>query len=149
MGGGIPSWRTDLYTAKGTLLMYRESTELFKRLGTKMTPELKSPSVAMPFEGDYTQDAYAQQMIDEYKAAGGQAVTLAAVNLVTIDPGQQGLRYTADFGGVRLNGGPQRGGTRLDAPAPAAPHACAPRGKTCSSCSYFSWLHSLKDWSLL
>ena len=35
-----------------------------------MTPELKSPSVPMPFEGNYTQEAYAQQMIDEYKAAG-------------------------------------------------------------------------------
>jgi len=65
-----PGWRTDLYTAKGTLLTHRESIELFKRLGTKMTPELKSPSVTMPFDGDYTQEAYAQQMIDEYKAAG-------------------------------------------------------------------------------
>jgi len=35
-----------------------------------MTPELKSPSVEMPYEGDYTQQDYAQQMIDEYKAAG-------------------------------------------------------------------------------
>jgi glycerophosphoryl diester phosphodiesterase len=34
-----------------------------------MTPELKSPSVKMPFQGDYTQEAYAQQMIDEYKTA--------------------------------------------------------------------------------
>ncbi|HEY9199380.1 MAG TPA: glycerophosphodiester phosphodiesterase family protein [Gammaproteobacteria bacterium] len=65
-----PSWRTDLYTQNGTLLTHAESIELFKKLGTKMTPELKSPSVAMPFDGDYTQAAYAQQMIDEYKAAG-------------------------------------------------------------------------------
>jgi glycerophosphoryl diester phosphodiesterase len=33
-----------------------------------MTPELKSPSVTMPFDG-FTQEAYAQKMIDEYKAA--------------------------------------------------------------------------------
>jgi glycerophosphoryl diester phosphodiesterase len=33
-----------------------------------MTPELKAPSVAMPFEG-FTQQAFAQKMIDEYKAA--------------------------------------------------------------------------------
>jgi glycerophosphoryl diester phosphodiesterase len=65
-----PSWRTDLYTGKGTLLTHKESIELFKKLGTKMTPELKSASVPMPFDGDYTQQAYAQQMIDEYKAAG-------------------------------------------------------------------------------
>jgi len=33
-----------------------------------MTPELKSPSVVMPFDG-FTQQAYAQKMIDEYKTA--------------------------------------------------------------------------------
>lgn len=64
-----PGWRTDLYTAKGTLMTHAESIELFKRLGVKMTPELKSPSVAMPYEGTYTQEDYAQQMINEYKAA--------------------------------------------------------------------------------
>lgn len=65
-----PSWRTDLYTAGGTLMTHAESIELFKELGVKMTPELKSPSVAMPYDGDYSQEDYAQQMIDEYKAAG-------------------------------------------------------------------------------
>ena len=65
-----PRWRTDLYTAKGTLMTHAESIELFKSLGMKMTPELKSPSVEMPFDGDYTQEKYAQQMIDEYKTAG-------------------------------------------------------------------------------
>ncbi|MCG7963595.1 MAG: glycerophosphodiester phosphodiesterase family protein [Candidatus Thiodiazotropha taylori] len=65
-----PSWRTDLYTGNATLMTHAESIELFKQLGAKMTPELKSPSVDMPFEGDYTQQDYAQQMIDEYKAAG-------------------------------------------------------------------------------
>jgi glycerophosphoryl diester phosphodiesterase len=38
-------------------------------MGAKFTPELKAPSVAMPFEGTYTQEQYAQQMIDEYAAA--------------------------------------------------------------------------------
>jgi glycerophosphoryl diester phosphodiesterase len=38
-------------------------------LGVKMTPELKSASVVMPFDG-FTQQAYAQKMIDEYKQAG-------------------------------------------------------------------------------
>ncbi len=65
-----PGWRTDLYTARGTLMTHAESIALFKSLGVKMTPELKGPSVSMPFEGDYTQAMYAQQMIDEYKAAG-------------------------------------------------------------------------------
>lgn len=73
---GTPDWRTDLYSGptSGTLLSHKESIQLFKRLGVKMTPELKSASVAMPYDsdgdgvGDYTQANYAQQMIDEYKA---------------------------------------------------------------------------------
>lgn len=69
--GGTANWRTDLYSGptSGTLLTHKESIELFKQLGVKMTPELKSPSVVMPFDG-FTQQAYAQKMIDEYKAAG-------------------------------------------------------------------------------
>jgi len=67
---GTPSWRTDLYAATGTLLTHKESIALFKELGVGMTPELKSASVAMPFEGDYTQEDYAQQMIDEYREMG-------------------------------------------------------------------------------
>jgi glycerophosphoryl diester phosphodiesterase len=67
---GTASWRTDLYagTSSGTLLTHKESIELFRQLGVKMTPELKSASVPMPFDG-FTQQAYAQKLIDEYKAA--------------------------------------------------------------------------------
>ncbi|WP_325420995.1 glycerophosphodiester phosphodiesterase family protein [Aquabacterium sp.] len=69
--GGTANFRTDLYSgpSSGTLLTHKESIELFKQLGVKMTPELKSPSVVMPFDG-FTQQAYAQKMIDEYKQAG-------------------------------------------------------------------------------
>jgi len=35
-----------------------------------MTPELKSPNVIMPYEGNYSQEEYAQQKINEYKDAG-------------------------------------------------------------------------------
>ena len=63
-------FRTDLYSTCGTIVSHAESIELFDSLGAKFTPELKAPSVPMPFEGDYTQEMYAQQMIDEYKAAG-------------------------------------------------------------------------------
>jgi len=68
--GGAPGWRTELYAANGTLMTHKESIDLFKSLGVKFTPELKGPSVEMPFEGDYEQEAYTQQMIDEYKEAG-------------------------------------------------------------------------------
>ena len=67
---GTADWRTDLYSATGTLMTHQESIALFRELGVKMTPELKSPSVEMPFQGDYSQADYAQQMIDEYKTAG-------------------------------------------------------------------------------
>ena len=67
---GTPNWRTDVYSTQGTLLSHKESIQLFKRLGVKFTPELKSPSVDMPYEGDYTQQDYAQQMINEYRQAG-------------------------------------------------------------------------------
>lgn len=68
---GTANWRTDLYSGpgSGTLLSHRESIELFKELGVGMTPELKFPSEAMPFDG-FTQQAYAQKLIDEYRAAG-------------------------------------------------------------------------------
>jgi len=68
--GGTAPYRTDLYATCGTLLTHEESIALFASLDVKFTPELKEASVQMPFEGDYTQEAYAQQLIDEYKAAG-------------------------------------------------------------------------------
>ncbi|MEO3866301.1 glycerophosphodiester phosphodiesterase family protein [Rheinheimera fenheensis] len=68
-----PTWRTDLYAGKGTLLTHSESIELFKQLGVKFTPELKAPEVPMPYQGDYSQADYAQQLIDEYRAAGVKA----------------------------------------------------------------------------
>lgn len=67
---GTANWRTDLYSTRGSVLSHKESIALFKELGVKFTPELKSPSVEMPFEGEYTQEMYAQQLIDEYKDAG-------------------------------------------------------------------------------
>lgn len=69
--GGTANFRTDLYAGpgSGTLLTHKESIQLFKKLGVKMTPELKSPSVVMPFDG-FSQQDYAQKMIDEYKEAG-------------------------------------------------------------------------------
>jgi glycerophosphoryl diester phosphodiesterase len=69
--GGTPSFRTDLYSGptSGTLLTHAESIELIHGLGAKLTPELKEAVVRMPFDG-FTQEAYAQKLIDEYRAAG-------------------------------------------------------------------------------
>lgn len=68
--GGTAAWRTDLYAQNGTLMTHAESIALFAELGVKMTPELKAPEVAMPYEGSYTQEDYAAQMLEDYRAAG-------------------------------------------------------------------------------
>jgi glycerophosphoryl diester phosphodiesterase len=76
---GTANWRTDLYSGptSGTLMTHAESIALFKQLGVKMTPELKSASVSMPFEG-FSQENYAQKMIDEYKDANVSAARVFA-----------------------------------------------------------------------
>lgn len=70
--GGTADWRTDLYSYPGScpeIPTHTESIELIQSYDAKFTPELKPPSVEMPF-GDFTQEDYAQKMIDEYIAAG-------------------------------------------------------------------------------
>lgn len=74
---GTPDWRTELYATRGTLMTHKESIALFQSLGVKMTPELKSPSVPMPFDG-FSQTDYAQKMIDEYKEVGVPAAKVWA-----------------------------------------------------------------------
>ncbi|WP_341365783.1 glycerophosphodiester phosphodiesterase family protein [Yoonia sp. BS5-3] len=80
--GGTATWRTDLYVNNATLMTHAESIELFRDLGAKFTPELKSPSVEMPHDG-FSQEDYAQKLVDEYKAAGVPAsdVWLQSFNL--------------------------------------------------------------------
>ena len=96
--GGTANWRTDLYSGptSGTLMTHKESIELFKRLGVKMTPELKSASVDMPFDG-FTQEAYAQKMIDEYKRAGVHPTRVWAQSFDLRDL-QYWVRYEPTFG---------------------------------------------------
>ena len=67
-------WRTDLYSSPrkgkgGTLMTLAESVALNERLGVKHTPELKTPSVDMPFDG-FSQKDYALKMVDAYRDAG-------------------------------------------------------------------------------
>lgn len=66
---GTPSWRTDLYSSAGTLLSHADSIEFFNSFGVKFVPELKKPSVEMPYEG-LTVENLAQKIVDEYINAG-------------------------------------------------------------------------------
>ena len=68
--GGTPSFRTDLYTGRGTLMTFKESIALNEQNGVKHTPELKAgdPTRINAIFG--SQANYAQKMIDELRAAG-------------------------------------------------------------------------------
>lgn len=91
-----PNFRTDTYAGNGKLMTHKESIALFKKLGVKMTPELKSPSVSMPFDG-FTQEAYAQKMIDEYKAAGVKAKDVYAQSF-NLDDVRYWIKHEPKFG---------------------------------------------------
>lgn len=69
---GTPPFRTDLYATCGTLLTHRDYISLVEGLGLHLqfTPELKTPSVAMPYQGNYTQQHFAQDLLNDYKSAG-------------------------------------------------------------------------------
>lgn len=67
--GGTPSFRTDVYTGRGTLMSMHDSIELNEKNGVKHTPELKAgdpQSIAAIFGG---QDQYARRFADELRAA--------------------------------------------------------------------------------
>lgn len=66
---GTPNFRTDLYSTCGTVMAHNEYIALVDSWGLKFTPELKTPEVKMPFNG-YTQQQYAQDLINAYKKAG-------------------------------------------------------------------------------
>jgi glycerophosphoryl diester phosphodiesterase len=153
---GTPSYRTDAYAATGTLLTHKESIALFKKLGVAMTPELKEASVAMPYEGTYTQEDYAQQMIDEYKQAGvapsnvwpqsfslddiyywiqhepafgRQAVALIPVDVPEDVPSQQALLVDMRAKGVRIIAPPTWALVTLDTQGQIVPSAYARAAK--------------------
>lgn len=68
--GGTASWRTDLYTGRGSLMTFRDSIELNRKNGVKHTPELKGGD-AEQIQGIFGgQEQYAQAFADELQAAG-------------------------------------------------------------------------------
>ncbi len=68
--GGTPSWRTDLYTGRGTLMTFRESIELNQKLGVKHTPELKGGDPTRITNVFGSQAEYAQKFANELWEAG-------------------------------------------------------------------------------
>jgi len=71
--GGTASWRTTLYEDSCPRVpTHNESIYAVRNEWShgKFTPELKPVEIEMPYEGTYTLENYAQQLIDEYEAAG-------------------------------------------------------------------------------
>jgi glycerophosphoryl diester phosphodiesterase len=68
--GGTASWRTDLYTGRGTLMTFRDSIELNQKLGVKHTPELKGGTEAEINQVFGSQKNYALKFADELRSAG-------------------------------------------------------------------------------
>jgi len=67
--GGTASWRTDLYTGRGTLMTLRESIELNQKNGVKHTPELKGGDADTIKQVFGSQKNYALAFADELRAA--------------------------------------------------------------------------------
>ncbi|WP_282059319.1 glycerophosphodiester phosphodiesterase family protein [Roseobacter litoralis] len=114
---GTAGWRTDLYAADGgDLMTHAESIALFKSLGAKFTPELKSPAVDMPYDG-FTQEDYAQKLIDEYKSADIPASDVWAQSF-NLDDVLYWIRAEPEFGAqaVYLDGSYRIEGWNPDAP---------------------------------
>jgi glycerophosphoryl diester phosphodiesterase len=68
--GGTASWRTDVYTGRGTLMTLKESILLNRQLGVKHTPELKAADPVRVTQVLGGQAQYAQKMIDTFKSLG-------------------------------------------------------------------------------
>lgn len=69
--GLTPDWRTNAYAYEcATPVSLKEHTALVKSLGLNHTAEAKTPEVPMPFQGNYTQEDFIQQIVDHYNDAG-------------------------------------------------------------------------------
>lgn len=66
--GGTPKWRTDLYTGRGTLMTFKDSIALNKKLSVNHTPELKAGNTDRINQVFGSQAAYAQKLIDTLEA---------------------------------------------------------------------------------
>lgn len=92
-----PTTRTDLYATGERIVSHAESLALALALGNDMTPELKAPAAAMPFEGDDTLADFADQLVGEYRDAG---IPASRVRLQSFDPEviRHWIRTAPDYG---------------------------------------------------
>ena len=69
--GVTPDWRTNMYAYScAEPMSLKEQIELVDSMGLNFTAEAKTPQVPMPFQGDYTQQDFAQQIVDTFTELG-------------------------------------------------------------------------------
>jgi glycerophosphoryl diester phosphodiesterase len=69
--GNTPDWRTNMYAYScAEPMSLKEQIALVDSYSLNFTAEAKTPEVPMPFQGNYTQQDFAQQIVDTYTEAG-------------------------------------------------------------------------------
>ncbi|KAF2158530.1 hypothetical protein M409DRAFT_30967 [Zasmidium cellare ATCC 36951] len=66
--GITPDWRTNMYAYScAEPMSLKDQIQLVEGYGLNFTAEAKTPEIPMPFQGDYTQEDFAQQIVDTFK----------------------------------------------------------------------------------
>jgi glycerophosphoryl diester phosphodiesterase len=69
--GSTPDWRTNMYAYScADTMSLKEQIDLVDSMGLDFTAEAKEPEVEMPFQGDYTQNDFVQQIVDTFVDKG-------------------------------------------------------------------------------
>lgn len=69
--GTTPDWRTNMYSYScAEPMALKEQIEQVDAYGLNFTAEAKAPEIPMPFQGDYTQEDFIQQIVDTFDEAG-------------------------------------------------------------------------------
>jgi glycerophosphoryl diester phosphodiesterase len=97
--GGTPDWRTNLYAYQcAEPMSLKEQISLVNRYPQlNFTPEAKTPEIPMPFQGNYTQTMFIQQIVDTFRNAGIAANRVWLQSFLPDDIFYW-LRATPDFG---------------------------------------------------
>ncbi|KAH9819892.1 extracellular protein [Teratosphaeria destructans] len=69
--GTTPIWRTDMYAYScAETMSLEDQIDVAESYGLDFTAEAKTPQVSMPFQGNYTQQDFAQQIVDTFRRKG-------------------------------------------------------------------------------
>lgn len=69
--GSTPDWRTNMFSYScAEPMSLKEQIALVDSYGLNFTAEAKTPEIEMPFQGNYTQEIFVQQIVDTFNEAG-------------------------------------------------------------------------------